>query len=270
MNDLRQTKMYGDFLSKIGWQVIEYKKRQYFIKKIPIIGSAIKLQRCTNFQLKDVDFLCKKFRVFQVIIEPVSVTQKSRSLLGREDYKLSNTPYLPTKTLQIDISHSIRKIYDQMKKDARYSIRKSEEIPIYESQDIETFRKAWKQSVGLKRHVLPLYELQAFKDAFGERMVTIMNSSQTSGAMFLVADHICYYWVGFTDDLARKTLVQYKVLWSGIQWAKKQKAVLFDFEGIYDERFPNEDWKGFTHFKKSFGGVEIEYPGCFTKWRIPL
>lgn len=268
--DLRQTKQYGEFLSLIGWEVINHKNRQYFIKKIPILGSAIKLQRTEHFELQDIDLLCKKFRVFQVILEPKVLTKKSRSLLGRAGYKLSDTPYLPTKTLQIDISMPLEKTLSQMKKDARYSIRKSEKLAVNESQDIETFRKAWKGAVGNKRHVLPLSELQAFKDAFGKHMVIIMNKFHTSGAMFLIAEGTCYYWVGFTDDFARKSLVQYKVLWSGIQWARRNKAKLFDFEGIYDERFPNEKWKGFTHFKKSFGGIEIEYPGCFTKWRLPF
>ena len=250
--------------------MIDYKNRQYFIKKIPILGSAIKLQRTRDFQLSDIDFLCKKFRVFQIIIEPEVLTKKARNLLGIAGYRLSNTPYLPTKTLQLDISLPLQKVLSQMKKDARYSIRKSEKLVVYESQEIETFRKAWKEAVGHKRHVLPLSELQAFKDAFGKNMVIIMNKFHTSGAMFLVADSTCYYWVGFTDDFARKSLIQYKVLWSGIQWAQRNKAKIFDFEGIYDERFPNEKWKGFTHFKKSFGGVAIEYPGCFTKWRLPL
>jgi lipid II:glycine glycyltransferase (peptidoglycan interpeptide bridge formation enzyme) len=51
-----------------------------------------------------------------------------------------------------------------------------------------------------------------------------------------------------------------------MQEAKKRKCKLWDFEGIYDERFPNKDWLGFSHFKKSFGGSEILFPGSVTKW----
>jgi lipid II:glycine glycyltransferase (peptidoglycan interpeptide bridge formation enzyme) len=48
--------------------------------------------------------------------------------------------------------------------------------------------------------------------------------------------------------------------------AKKRGSLVWDFEGIFDQRFPNKDILGYTHFKKSFGGKEIEFPGAFTKW----
>lgn len=53
-------------------------------------------------------------------------------------------------------------------------------------------------------------------------------------------------------------------------WAKKRGCKIFDFEGIYDERFPNKSWLGFTHFKKSFGGYEVSYPGTYTKTRLEV
>ncbi len=270
MRDLRQTKEYGEFLKDIGWNIETLHGRQYFIKKIPFIGSAIKLQRINSFLIKDIDTLCRKHRVFQIIVEPKTITKKDRTLVGNNGFKLSSMPYLPTKTIQIDISKPLPTILKNMKKDARYSLRKSETLVVSESQDVESFRLAWKTAVGNKRHVLPLSELQAFKNAFGKHMVIMMNKFKTSGAMFLIGENICYYWVGFTDSFARASLIQYQVLWHGIQWAKKNKATVFDFEGIYDERFPKNEWKGFTHFKRSFGGIEVEYPGCFVKWRLPL
>lgn len=92
----------------------------------------------------------------------------------------------------------------------------------------------------------------------------------SAGAIFLLADSIAYYWQAFTSKGGRGKLTQYKIVWEGILWAKKMGAKVFDFEGIYDERFPNKSWLGFTHFKKSFGGYEVEYPGAFIKNRIPL
>jgi lipid II:glycine glycyltransferase (peptidoglycan interpeptide bridge formation enzyme) len=68
----------------------------------------------------------------------------------------------------------------------------------------------------------------------------------------------------------RSTLSQYTLLWNGILWAKKNGYKIFDFEGIFDPRFPDKNWKGFTHFKRSFGGEEVIYPGCYTKLRFPL
>jgi len=58
----------------------------------------------------------------------------------------------------------------------------------------------------------------------------------------------------------------YLVVWELMQEAKKRGCKTWDWEGIYDERWPNKGWKGFTHFKKSFGGYEVEFPGSFTRW----
>ncbi len=76
---------------------------------------------------------------------------------------------------------------------------------------------------------------------------------------------MAYYWQAFTGTFGRKNQTQYKIVWEGVLWAKKKGVKVFDFEGIYDERFPNKSWRGFTHFKKSFGGYEVEYPGAFVK-----
>lgn len=268
--DLRQTKEYGNFLNQIGWVVERHKTEQYFIKKIPLLGAAIKLQRVSHFPLKQIEKLSKKYRIFEIIFEPEMLSKKELILLKQNGYKLSNNPYLPTKTLRIDISKPTEEILKEMKKDARYSIRKSQKLVTNSSQNIELFESSWRSAVGTKRHVLPLHELKAIKNSFGNNMTIIMNEFHTSGALFLIAGGVCYYWVGFTDEFARKSLIQYQVLWKGIQWAKKHHAKTFDFEGIYDERFPKKDWKGFTHFKRSFGGTEVEYPGCYIKWRIPL
>jgi len=60
------------------------------------------------------------------------------------------------------------------------------------------------------------------------------------------------------------------LVWKTILIAKKRRMKIFDFEGIFDERFPLPAWRGFTRFKKSFGGEEVEYPGAFIKWRFPI
>jgi lipid II:glycine glycyltransferase (peptidoglycan interpeptide bridge formation enzyme) len=57
------------------------------------------------------------------------------------------------------------------------------------------------------------------------------------------------------------------LVWEAIKRAKKMGCRTFDFEGIDDPRFPIRAWRGFSHFKKSFGGKEIDYPGCFKKAR---
>jgi len=98
-----------------------------------------------------------------------------------------------------------------------------------------------------------------------------MSGRIIGGVLFTRSLHdFGYYWYGFTNDEGRTTLSQYTLLYQGILWAKKQGCKVFDFEGVYDPRFPDKSWLGFSHFKRSFGGYEVEYPGCFVKTRLPV
>ncbi len=269
MTDLRQTRQYSQFLSRIGWSIEKSDGLYFFIKRIPVLGSAIKLQRTTLIPFQTITHLCKKYRAFQIIIEPKQLNNKTRDALFKNGYRLSAAPYLPTKSIVLPLVGR-DEILSSLKKDARYSIRKSKNVSIREEHSIERFHSIWKNAVGNKRHVLSVHELNSFRQAFGDDMTLLTDENGTAGGMFLCANERAYYWVGFTTEESRKTLAQYQVIWNGILWAKQKGAKEFDFEGIYDSRFPKRGWEGFSHFKRSFGGKEVLYPGSFTKWRLPL
>ena len=95
--------------------------------------------------------------------------------------------------------------------------------------------------------------------------VFITDEKGHSGAIFLKTKDTSHYWQAFTGSEGRKKQIQYKIVWEGIIWAKRSGCKIFDFEGVFDERFPKNSWKGFTHFKKSFGGYEVIYPGMFVR-----
>jgi len=275
MRDIRQTPQYANYLKKIGWIVERPAEINYFIKKVPVLGSVIKVQRPEEIRISKIRELAKKYRAFQIIIEPKTVLDAK--FLTSVGFRLSKSPYLPTKTLQIDLTRSKEKIFKSFKKDARYALKKTESLGIGEIKSIEDFRSAWKNSVGLKRYVPPLSHLISLKQSFKSACVYLVyfddsnhRSEIIGGSIFLQADGIAYYWQAFTNKRGRETLAQYSIVWEGILWAKGRGAKVFDFEGIYDERFPNKSWQGFTHFKKSFRGYEVIYSGCFVKSRLPL
>lgn len=262
--DIRQSREYANFLTRISWQVECSSIGQVFIKKLPIIGSALKIQRTTKINLKEIYALQKKHRAFLTIVEPeIGVDTKPLINAG---FKLTNSSYLPTKSLVVNLVESKEKILSQMKKDARYGIRKSEHEGLEVFNDTSEFQKNWKGAVNGKLHVLPVNHLNSLKSSFGKNIIFLQSKDKEAGAIFIVSGKKGYYWVGFYSDTARKKYTSYKIILEGILWCKKQKAEEFDFEGIIDERFPKTTWSGFSHFKKSFGGSEIYYPGCFVKW----
>jgi lipid II:glycine glycyltransferase (peptidoglycan interpeptide bridge formation enzyme) len=266
MKDIRQTPKYSKYLEKIGWQVERVGKSYSFLKKLPLIGSIVKIQRPEKLSdevIKRLSELSKKYRVFQIIIEPKS--KKHGSLITKHGFRLSKSPFLPTKTIHLDLTKSAEELFNQLKKDAKYSLKRTRDIRIYAVDDTKGFRKSWKEAVGFRRWVPPRQQLDAMLTIFKEDVLFLVTPDGASGAIFLHAEDCTYYWQAFSSKKGRRGLYQYKVVWAGINWSKEKGAKVFDFEGIYDERFPNKKWEGFTHFKRSFGGHEVEYPGAFTK-----
>lgn len=271
MPDLRQLKEYAHYMSLSGWQVEKAGKSNVFIRKIPFLPfSVIKIQRPTSpISLAKIDQLSQKYRALAVYLEP-STTSQSSSITKR-GYRLSKTPFLPTKTLRLDLNQSKEKILSQMKKEARYCLRKAgkSSFSIFEVTDLAALHQAWKKSVGWQRHLPSKKSLSALKKAFNNKAI-FLTINFLAGTTILIGDKTAYYFYAFTSKKGRENLTQYLLIWQAIKIAKKRGCQTFDFEGIYDYRFPQKGWQGFSHFKKSFGGKEVKYPGCFVKYRIPF
>lgn len=297
MLDIRQSINYKNYLESQGWIVERIDNINYFVRKISFLGSVLKIQRPKEIDFETIKKLEKKYRVFQTIIEPDLTfinSTSSHNLLLQNRYKLSKSPFLPSKTIHLDLTKSEKQIWKGFSKHTRQAIKKSvvafgsDEIKgsggfikeCSSPKNINEFYNAWKKSVNFKRYVPSLAMLVNLKKSFPNNHSIFLTSHNKSGsiiggAIFTVSSHdnqtfVTYYWQGFTNSEGRTSLSQYSLLYQGILWGKKMGCKVFDFEGIYDERFPNKSWLGFTHFKKSFGGTEILYPGCYTKLKLPF
>lgn len=275
MTDIRQSKDYANYIAKTNWKVEKIGKTHCYIKNIPILGAVIKVQRPEKLNINKVESLSKRYRTFQIIVEPKDDSQMD--ILQSRGYKLSSSPYLPTKTLLLDLTLSKQKLFNNLKKDAKYSLRKTKNLSFSPIRDSNSFHRSWVKSTSFKRFVLSANKIKMLKDSFNSNSLFLAshnvrtNKKQSeAGAIFLIADKTVYYWQAFTSKKGRSTLSQYRLVWEGILWGKRKGAKIFDFEGIYDERFPNKSWVGFTHFKKSFGGYEFKFPGTFVKTRLPI
>ncbi len=281
--DIRQSVNYANYLKSQGWIVERIENINYFIKKIPLIGSVLKVQRPRNLDFKRITELASEYRVFQIVIEPnlviTSGITRVHDLMIHHGFKLSKSPYLPSKTLQIDLSQSTDQITAKFDKETRRAIRRGEDLDIkeYSSPDeLDIFYNAWKKSVKVGRYVPSLTNLINLRKSFPNNYSTFLASHNIynkiigGGVFTRSSTDFSYYWYGFTNYEGRTSLSQYSLLYQGILWAKSMGCKVFDFEGIYDERFPIKSWLGFTRFKKSFGGYEVLYPGCYTKFRLPL
>jgi len=269
MIDIRQRQEYSKYLNKIGWTTVRKNETNYFIKKIPLLGSVLKIQRPEHIDIDFINRLAQQYGVFRVIIEPK--TKFDAIYLTKIGYKLSKSPYLPTKTIHIDLTDSKKTIKKRLNKKTRYSIKRGGVLTIKEyssPKEIKTFQKAWKNSVNLSRHVPSASQLLALKQTFRKFPPLFLashnvNAEIIGGAVFTRSGrHVSYYWQAFSSKEGRLFPSSHSLLWNGLLWAKSKGCKIMDLEGVYDERFPNKKWLGFTHFKKGFGGHKKEYPGA--------
>lgn len=276
MADIRQSVSYAKYLKSQGWIVEKINGTNYFIKKIPILGNILKIQRPKEVRHKDIQVLNDKYKPWYISVEPIN--QNAESRMRNLGYKLSNSAFLPTKTLRIDLTKSTKQITADFHYRARRGVIRGSSVKIKEystPDEIKIFQESWKKSAKFNRYVMTYDELLNFKKSFPQKDTLFVashniNSRVIGGALFTICreinDIVCYYWQGFTNNEGRALLSHYSLMYYGILWARRRGCKTFDFEGIYDDRFPNKSWLGFTHFKKGFGGYELTYPGCYTKF----
>lgn len=267
--DIRQSKEYLTFIRSLGWQTEKISGGQAFIKKFPLLGSLIKIQRTPKLNFQEIDNLAQKHRAFQIIIEPCTSPQTKPS-----GFRPLKSPYVPTKTLILDLKPSEEKIFNSFSKNKRRDIRLAEKnkLQIVEGK-IEDFIKL-KKNYLWQKHILPLgisHDLKLLSQAFGPKAKVLIakNSSLLAGTLLLFHNKTAYYWQAAATSEGKKLLAPTLLVWEAIKLAKKTGCTVFDFEGVYDPRFPqNRSWQGFTHFKEGFRGKEVIYPQPLIKTRF--
>jgi hypothetical protein len=284
MTDLRQTKEYAAFQKKQGFKVIFNNGIYYYIKTIPVLGGILKIQRPDRLDYETINNLSRKYRIFYTIIEPSDSikTDLWREKLAESGFKPLKRPFLPSKTLLINLKRPVKAIYKNLKRNIKKGLKTGEGqiIKIYSTPlDLKFFAAEWKRNVRNKRYVPDAGTLIKLKKSFPQNKSLFLASHNISGriiggVIFTTSSHevsnyiifeSVHYMYGFTSEEGRSSLSHASLLYKGILWGKKLGCNVFDFEGIYDPRFPIPEWLGFSRFKKSFGGYEVAYPGCFSR-----
>lgn len=264
VEDLRQSDEYGEYMESIGWKTMPFGKNQIFIRKLGPVSIA-KLQRTKGrLLMEEMEDLAKANHVMMLKIEP---------LVGEKPvgYRLSNWPLLGTKTLRVDLRPGEKEIINSFKKDCRYILRKLQIIN-YKSQinDFKKFYEIWQKSA--KRKGLWIPKERDYKSLIRvfNKNVFCITVKDLAGALVLAHKQTAFYYYAGSTKEGTVLNLPYLIVWEAMREAKKRGCKLWDFEGIYDPRWPNKGWLGFSHFKKSFGGEEFKFPGSFEKWRWPF
>lgn len=268
--DVRQSDEYGKYMERIGWKVIKIQDIQIFVKGLGPVAVA-KIQRVDLPLAWDrIEKALRKNRVMMCILEPNFLVS-----VGLPGFGLNKWPYLPTKTLRIGLRSTEDKIFAQFTKRTRYTLRKLSNYDLGVSiNDYDEFYEIWKNSAKRKNlWISSKKDFLTLVESFGKKCFCATLRRQgyggQAGALILIHDKTAYYYYAGATKEGNTLNLPYWVVWEAMKEAKKRGVEVWDFEGIYDERWPTKSWMGFSQFKKSFGGVEIEYPGSFVKWRWP-
>ena len=303
MIDLRQSLHYADHMRSCGWVVetvptirrthsalsgsegIQPTRLYAYIRRFGWLPLAImKIQRFSRLpDFIAIEQLAHNNHVISISLEPGKVTQISESdielLMSASGYRKSRWPMLPPKTLVINLTKSYADLFADMKKDARRSITKARLksaaniLRSIDQQSIERFHSFWRHNG--RGYIPPLTDFVSLLRSFEKDAYLVECSSGgghlLSGCVILVSRGCAYYCHAVTSSQGRSQFSGYLTVWEAMREAKRRGCRLFDLEGVYDPRFPHlKRWRGFSSFKRKFGGEEITYPGPFVRTLFPF
>lgn len=284
--DIRQSENWGKYLTSIDWKVEKIGLSQAFIRPIPLTGrSVIKIQHPYNpLPLSKIDELAKKHKALFAIIEPDIKDFKNEGGFYKFGFQPAKMSYTHTATIYINLQRSLKKLLSSFSENARRNIKKSQSnnlqiktVLLKDQSNDEEFKKFYSLLTNLtklKKFYVPGYrefykKMLAFKNNSAILFAFNQDNSQPIAAVWLgfLKDTAIYMNTGITEE-GYKFLANYLLVWESFKLAKKMKLKLFDFEGIYDSRFPKyrKSWINFSEFKKRFHGEVIEFPAPFIKY----
>ena len=272
ITDIRQSPGFAKFMVTIGWEETKIGSLNVFSKKIPLFGYVIRIVRPNlPLPLEEIDRLAQQKKALLVKIEPnLLETNSSAPILG--SFVKDHQPILPTKTIWIDLSQSETKLWENLDKDTRNLVRKSEKegVQISASTNLANFYDIWKNNAKKKGFFTPFdKEMTSLWNSFSEKHLLLATyNKQTVAAVLLFGyKEALYYYFAASNEAGRKVHAPTNLLWHSIKIGHSAGYLRLDLEGIRDTRVSRtKKWEGFSNFKRNFGGSEISYTGSFSKY----
>lgn len=289
MTDVRQSPQFANFMKDIGWRFEKINYNYIYLRKFPIIGHFAKIPRFKlPLDLVKLNKFLKVKRIFKLklapfILETNNDYRKYKNYFIRNGYKIDQSPFTATTTILIDLTKPEKEIFNNFSQAKRRAVRKSikNNIMIHQSSDIESFIKIRNKQL-FPLGLLMTGEMKKLWDNFSPKNVdlllayhnnpsdrksqmqaiaSICYSRPLAGILLLYYNKIAYYWYASALKEGKKLFAPTLLVWEALKLAKKMGCKVFDFEGIYDERFPksSQSWKGFTKFKEGFGGKKVVF-----------
>lgn len=262
MQDIHQSKIYAEFMARIGWTVEKIDTINIFIKKFPLAGAIIKIQRPNTLPASEkLQELKKSYNVKSISFEPnIGFKQQAAN------YNLLKSPFLPTKTIFTDISATSDQIFKSFTEAKQRAVRRAKKAGVVVSiSNIESFIQLKNKTSGLFGFLTTTTLKTLWESLYPNHIAVLSTDNNSASILLLFYKQTAHYWMAAANKEGKQNFAPTLLVWEAIKLAKQKGCTSFDFEGVYDERYPtiNKNWLGFTKFKQGFGGKEIYYPKPF-------
>lgn len=282
-SDFRQSPFWADYMQQIGWNVEEVFGINLYIKKLPLTISFIKIQHpLGKIPFEKIDSIAKKQHALCVVIEPHIAGYDEKQFL-QSDYMRTKTHHAPTATRKIAIDTSVSNIVSSFSENAKRNIKKAEKNNVTTKivfAKNDTHNKYFEKFYNLQKNLTDMKNFYAPGYVESKKK----NSALKKGSFFIFAyeknnnEPIAAVWYGYHKNVVTylqtgitqkgyDLLANYILVVEGIKTGKKLGCSVFDFESIYDKRYPKEikRSKGYSEFKSRFHGEEIYFPPSWIK-----
>lgn len=210
-------------------------------------------------------------RAWFVRIRPELEENKApKELLAKIGFSDSPMHLHGENTLVLDIQPDLNTILANMRKNTRYSIKKS--LTEGYTFDSSTKLADIKYLIGLqdetaKRHGFVKFAAKDFENEFSEfakaQQISLClcrkGKNVLAAALVVYYENKAYYHFSGSSDLARNSNANYFLQWMIIQEAKKRGCKYYDFWGIAPNTDTNHRFAGVTTFKRGFGGEQVDW-----------
>lgn len=279
MKDIRQSKLFAAYMEYLGWQVHKIDSYFVYLRHFPIIGYFAKIPKPNRpINIKKIIDFKRSNKIFTLKISPfIEDTNKNYRHYQKQfldsGFKIDDSPFNPTTNYLIDLTQKEENIFKNFSEAKRRGVRRSikNEIVVKETKDLETFIKIRQRQYLSVWFLVGADMRKLWKILYPENATLLLaydpfNNKAVAGILLLFYEKQAYYWFASALPTGKKLFAPTLLVWEALKLAKKRGCKIFDFEGIYDERFPkaSESWKGFTKFKEGFGGRKVVYMENFS------
>ena len=226
--ELQQSPLYARYVQTLHWRVVTIDGTNIFLRNIPFNGTFAKIQRPKKLpSLKKLIPILKTNGVSTVIAEAAAGQNPEQFHAWCNDLKkivhITTIPYIPTKTILIDLKPSEEEIFHKFTEAKRRAVRRAQKnnVTIHESKNIDDLIKIKNKSAGFLGF-LTTFGIKKLWPIFGQKNGAILlaqtaGGKTIGGVLLLFWENTAYYWIAGATHEGKKLFAPTLLVWEAIK-----------------------------------------------------